>query len=147
MGVRVDTTHRGGVQRLADSRDQAGAHPVDAEGAGHLLDLAGGDPAGDHLGHRRDHDTVGAAVALDETLGEVGPPPELRDAQSYAAHAHEELALAVAVALVALGAGVLGLRVHDLVDERLGERPNELVDVGHAVVESGNLGRSDPDCC
>lgn len=123
-----------------------GAHPVNAEGVGHLLDLVGGDPAGDHLGHRRDRGAVGAAVALDEVLGEVGPPPELRDAQGDAAHAREEPALAVAVALVALGAGVLGLRVHDLVDERLGERPDELVDVDHAFVESGNLGHAGADC-
>lgn len=37
----------------------------------------------------------------------------------------------MAVALVALGAGVLGLRVHDLVDERLGERPGNVQSLAH----------------
>ena len=48
---------------------------------------------------------------------------------------------------VAVGAGVVGLGVHDLVDERLGHEPDELPDVDHAVVESGNLGRACADCC
>ena len=137
----------GGVQGLADAGHLAGAHAVDPQRAGHLLHLAGGHPAGDHLGHRGHHGAVDSAVALDEVLGEVGPPPELRDAQRDAPDAGEEPALPVAVALVALGAGVLGLRVHDLVDDRLGEGPDELVDVDHAVVESGNLGRIGADCC
>lgn len=54
--------------------------------------------------------------------------------------ARDERALPVAVPLVAVGAGVLCLRVHDLVDEGLGHDPDELLDVDHAVVESGNLG-------
>ncbi|MFR5090988.1 MAG: hypothetical protein ACLTDR_02270 [Adlercreutzia equolifaciens] len=56
-------------------------------------------------------------------------------------------AVAVAVPLVAVGARVLGLGVHDLVNERLGHRPDQLADVDHAVVESRHLGQIGADCC
>ena len=57
------------------------------------------------------------------------------------ADAGDKPALAVAVALVAVGAGILCLGVHVLVDEGLGQRSEQLPHVDHAIVESGHLGR------
>lgn len=57
------------------------------------------------------------------------------------ADAGDKPALAVAVALVAVGAGILCLGVHVLVDEGLGHRAEQLPHVDHAIVESGHLGR------
>lgn len=59
--------------------------------------------------------------------------------QVYAAHTLEESALAVAVALVSLGASVLDLSVHDLADERLGQRPKSSLTL---TMPSSNLGSS-----
>ena len=130
----------GRVQRLADAGHLAGAHAVGSERAGDPLDLARGDAARHHLGHRRHDRPVDPAVAVDEVVREERPAPELGYPERDRPHAREQAALAVAVALVALGAGVVGLGVHHLVDERLRERAHELVQVDHAVVESGNLG-------
>lgn len=128
------------VQRPADAGYLGRAHAVHPQGRGHPPRLPRGHAVGHHLGHRRDHRPVGPRVAHEQVLREVAAAAQLGDAKVYGADAGGERALAVAVSLVAVGAGVLGLRVHDLVDERLGHYPNQLLDVDHAVVESGNLG-------
>lgn len=128
------------VQRRAHPRHLAGAHAVDAHGLRHALDLPDGHAVGHYLGHGGDDRAVRARVALDEVLREVAPRAQLRDPEVDGADAGGEPALAVAVAPVAGLAGVIGLGVHDLVDERLGHRPDELGHARHAVVESGHLG-------
>ena len=127
------------VQRLADPRDLARAHAVDAHGGRHALDLPRGNAARHHLGDRRDHRPIDPGVADQQVLREVAPAPELGDAQVDRPDAGDERALAISVALVAVGARVLRLHVHDLVDEGLRHDADELPDVDHAVVESRHL--------
>ena len=129
------------VQRLAYPRHLGGAHAVDAERRRHPLHLPRRDPVRHHLGHRGDHRPVDPRVAREKILREVAAAPELGNAQVYGADAGDKPALAVAVAPVAVGAGILCLGVHDLVDEGLGHRAEQLLHVDHAIVESGHLGR------
>lgn len=65
---------------------------------------------------------------------------QLRDPEVDGVDAGGELAPAVAVAPVAVLARLVGLGVHDLVDERFGHHPYELDHVHHAVVESRHQG-------
>lgn len=125
----------------------AGAHAVSPKRRSHLLHLPRRHAARHHLGYRGDDGPVHARVAHEQVLREVAAPPELGDAQVDDPHAGDERAVAVAVPLVAVGARVLGLGVHDLVHERLGHRPDQLADVDHAVVESRHLGQIGADCC
>lgn len=76
-------------------------------------------------------------VANEQVLREEAAAPELGYAQADDADAGDEVAFAVAVPLVALAASVLGLRVHDLIDGRLGHDADKLPDVDHPVIESG----------
>lgn len=87
----------------------------------------------------RDHGPVRPRVADEQVLGEVAAAAQLRYPQVDGADAGDEGALAVAVALVAVGACVCRLRVHDLVHERLGHDADELLDVDHPVVESRHV--------
>ena len=130
------------VEGLADARHLAGAHGAYAHGLGDPGDLAGADAVGDHLGDRRDHGVVGAGVAGEQVLWEVADGAQLGDAQADLADARDERSLPIAVPAVSLGAGVLGLRVHDLVHERLRHRADELAEVDHPVVEPGHLGEA-----
>lgn len=129
------------VQRRAHPRHLAGAHSVYAHGLRHALHLPGGHAVGHHLGDRGDDRAVRARVALDQVLREVAPRAQLRDPEVDGPHAGGEPALAVSVSLVAGLAGLVGLGVHDLVDERLGHDPDQLRHVHHAVVESRHQGR------
>ena len=129
------------VQRRAHPRHLAGAHAVDAYGLRHALHLPSGHAVGHHLGDRGDDRAVRARVALDQVLGEVAAGAQLRDPEVDGADAGGELALAVAISPVAGLAGLVGLGVHDLVDERLGHDPDQLRHVHHAVVESRHQGR------
>lgn len=128
------------VERGAHPRHLAGAHAVYAHGLRHALHLPGGHAVGHHLGDRGDNRAVRARVALDQVLGEVAPRAQLRDPEVDGADTGGEPALAVAVPPVAGLACLVGLGVHDLIDERLGHHPYELGHVHHAVVESGHLG-------
>lgn len=86
---------------------------------------------------------VHSRVEHEQVLGEVVAAPELGKAQVNSADARAQRPLALVVHLVAVGAGVLSLGVYDFFDERLGHHAQQLLDVGHAVVESGKLGH----CC
>ena len=132
------------VEGLADARHLARAHAADAHGLGDAGHLAGAHAVGDHLRDRCDHGAVGARVAGEQVLREVAAGAQLGDAQADLADARDEGALPVAVPAVALGARLLGLRVHDLVHERLGHRADELAEVDHPVVEPGHLGEPGP---
>ena len=138
-GARLQVLHDR-VERLADPRDLAGAHAVDPHRRCHLLDLARAHAVHDHLGDGGDHGPVDAGVAHEQVLGEVASHPQLRYPQRYRPHARDQGPFPVSVALVALGARLVGLRAHDLVDERLGHQPYQLLQVDHPVVESRNLG-------
>lgn len=94
---------------------------------------------GHHLGDRCDHRAVDPRVAHEQVLGEVAAAPELGDAQVDGADARHEAAFTIAVSLVAISACALRLGVHDLVDERLCHDADELLDVGHPVIKSGDF--------
>lgn len=113
---------------------------VHAHGPRRAPHLPGGHAVGHHLGHRGDDRAVHARVPPDEVLGETTAGAQLRDPEVDGADAGDELVLAVAVAPVAALARLVGLGVHDLVDERLGHHPYELGHVRHAVVESRHQG-------
>lgn len=81
-------------------------------------------PLNHHSGH--DDQAGGKPVQPRQGPGEVRSRAQLRYPEANGAHAGGELALAVAVSPVAGLAGVVGLCIHDLVDQRFGHRPNEL---------------------
>ena len=108
--------------------------PVDAELGGDPLDLAGRHARGVHLGHGRRHRLVDAAVALQYPVGEVRAAPQLGYAQRDPPGGREQAALAVAVAAVrAALAGHVGLLVHDSVQSRFQQDPDELLRIEGAV--------------
>lgn len=125
------------VERGAHPGDGVLAEPVGTERVGHTLDLPRRDTTGDHLGHGRHDRAVGHGVSLHHVLGEEGPAPELGYAKGDRAYAREQRALPVAVPLVATLALEVGLDVHRLIDDGLGEHPRQLAHVHHPVVEPG----------
>lgn len=88
------------------------------------------------------HYPADARMAHEQAVREAGSAPELGDAQVDGADRGRKRALPVAVPLVALGACVLCLGVHDLVYEGLRHDADELLDVCHPVVGSRHLRRS-----
>lgn len=112
------------VKRLAYPRHLRGAHAVDAQGRGHALHLPRGNAAGHHFRYRGDNGPIDPRVASEHGPRGSSFPAQLGDAQVYRPHTGDQRALAVAVAPVAVRAGVLGLRVHYLIDERLGHDPD-----------------------
>ena len=128
------------VQRRAHPRHLAGAHAVYAHGLGHALRLPRGHAVGHHLGDGGDDRAIRAGVAPYQVLREVAAGTRLRDPQVDGAHAGGEPALAASVSLVAGLAGLVGLGVHDLVDERLRHHPDQLGHVNHAVAKSRHPG-------
>lgn len=119
-----------------------GAHPVlgepfDAHGGGHLLHLPGAGPCRVHLGSG-DRRAVDPLVELDDIIGEGAARAELRYAQRERSHASDQITLAVAFPAVAGGAAELvGLGAHDLVRHKLGQSPQELLEVDRPVLEAG----------
>ncbi len=126
-------------------RRLAGAHAADAHGSRHALGLPGGDAVGHRLRYGGDDRAVDARVALDWVLREAAAGARLRDPEVDGADAGGEPAPAVAVAPVAGLACLVGPGAHDLVDGRLGHRPDQLGHARHAVVESGHLGAAARD--
>lgn len=127
------------VQRIAEAQDLGCAHEVDVHPRRRTLDLPSRHTACHHLRHRSDEGPVNPRVADEQVLGGVAAAPKLGYAQVDGADTRRELAPAIAVSLIAVGACVLGLRVHGLVDERLGHDPDERLDVDHPVVKSRHL--------
>ena len=100
----------------------------------HTLDLAGRHAGRVHLGHRGRHRLVDAAVALQDAVGEVGAAAQLGYAQRDLPGRREQPALSVSVAAVrAALAGHVGLFVHDGVQGRLQQNPDELLHIELAV--------------
>ena len=122
------------IQCPADAADLARAHLGDTEPCCYPLDLPGRDACGIHLRHGRHHGTVRAGIALDDVIGEVAPHAQLGYPHRGLADTGDEPALAVAVAGVAVLAEHVGLRGHDLVDERLHERSSQLPQIDHSVI-------------
>ena len=113
------------VEGLAYAADLAGAHLADARLGRCLLDLSGGCAGGAHLGHGGNDGTVRARAPLDDVIGKAAAHAQLGDPHRDLSDAGGEPALAAAVAAVAILAKHIGLRGHDLVDERFGERSAE----------------------
>ena len=109
-----------GVELSAHGADLVLREPLHSHPAGDPLHLPRRHAIGPRLRDGRRHRSVGARVALDYSLGEVGACPQLGDAQGDVAHRGGQPALAVAVVRVRLVlAEHVGLRVHHLVDHRL----------------------------
>ena len=83
---------------------------------------------------------VDARVAPCQVLREEARRAQLRDPEVDGTNTGGERALVVSVAPVAGLACLVGIGVHNLLDERLGHHPYGLGHVHHAVVESGHLG-------
>ena len=93
---------------------------------GYPLHLPGAGAGRVHLGHGRHERAVDALVALEDVLGQEAARPELGDSQVERAHACLEAAVPVAVPAVGpIAAELVGLLVHDGVDNLLGEQPEQ----------------------
>lgn len=78
------------VERLADARHLARAHPIDPQRVRHLLDLVRAHPVGDHLRDRGNHRAVDARVLDQQVVRVIRPHPQLGYAQLDRAHASHE---------------------------------------------------------
>lgn len=67
---------------------------------------------------------------------EAEEPPVAVGACAYAVISAHELVLVVVVSLVAVGVCVLRLDVHDFVYDWFGHDADELLDIGHPVLET-----------
>ena len=88
-----------------------------------------------HLRHGRDKGPVRSLVASQEVIREEASLSGLWDPQRECPHARGGLALPVAVPAVAFSAHLVGLGVHNLVCDGLGELAQELPRVDRAVLE------------
>lgn len=128
-----------GVRAGEYGADLLPRYPLDAHGGCDPLHLPGAGAGRVHLGHGRHDGPVDALVALEHVLGEETPRAQLRHPERQRAHVRREHALAIAVPAVARGpAELVGLGAHDLVDDGLGQLPEDLLQVDGAVLEPGH---------
>lgn len=127
-----------GVERSAHGADLVLREPLYSHLAGDPLHLPRRHAVGPRL--RDGHRPVGARVALDHSLGEVGPGPQLGYAQGDVADGGGQTAPPVAVARVrSVLAQHVRLRVHHLVHHRLEQGLGELPHVEKPVAVGWEL--------